>query len=334
MQGAVLVKLGSRTHAVLRPVLPSAAGVAAAWHHMLPPHQRPAASRHAVPRPLTRPAHPHAQAAKLLRDLQRRVAERRAASVAAAAAAAQLPGPEPFRVGVSGPPGAGKSSLIETLGCAMLEAGDRVAVLAIDPSSQASGGAILGDKTRMPRWAGGVGWVAEPGRHAPAFLCEVTRRRQRTAGGDVLRSSTPVPPCTHQPASLAPLCTPLCSACRLSSSPDAYVRPSPARGTLGGVARATFDAIIICEAAGYSKVGERVVRSRAGVLGHASPASVPSQSRSSSAHSGHALHAQAALPLPAGSLAGAGGDSGGGPERDGSAGPGGRICVGAAASGR
>ncbi|PRW61519.1 Methylmalonic aciduria type A mitochondrial [Chlorella sorokiniana] len=131
------------------------------------------------------------QAAKLLRELQRRVAERRAASVAAAAAAAQLPGPEPFRVGVSGPPGAGKSSLIETLGCAMLEAGDRVAVLAIDPSSQASGGAILGDKTRMQR---------------------------------------------------------------LSSSPDAYVRPSPARGTLGGVARATFDAIIICEAAGYSKV--------------------------------------------------------------------------------
>lgn len=98
---------------------------------------------------------------------------------------------EALRIGVSGPPGAGKSSLIETLGCSMLEAGDRVAVLAIDPSSQASGGAILGDKTRMGR---------------------------------------------------------------LSTSDDAYVRPSPARGTLGGVARATFDAILICEAAGYTKV--------------------------------------------------------------------------------
>lgn len=43
--------------------------------------------------------------------------------------------------------------------------------------------------------------------------------------------------------------------CRLSASLEAYVRPSPARGTLGGVARATFDAILICEAAGYSKVG-------------------------------------------------------------------------------
>ena len=100
------------------------------------------------------PTPPAPQAAKLLRELRKRVAERRAASVVAAQAAAQLPGPEPFRVGVSGPPGAGKSSLIETLGCAMLDQGDRVAVLAIDPSSQASGGAILGDKTRMPRWVG------------------------------------------------------------------------------------------------------------------------------------------------------------------------------------
>lgn len=56
-----------------------------------------------------------------------------------------------FRIGVSGPPGAGKSSLIETLGCALVDAGERVAVLAVDPSSDASGGAILGDKTRMAR---------------------------------------------------------------------------------------------------------------------------------------------------------------------------------------
>ncbi|EFN57561.1 hypothetical protein CHLNCDRAFT_21255 [Chlorella variabilis] len=120
-------------------------------------------------------------AAKLVRALRR---ERREA-------AAQSGGPEPFRIGVSGPPGAGKSSLIEALGVELLRAGERVAVLAIDPSSESSGGAILGDKTRMPR---------------------------------------------------------------LSASADAYVRPSPARGTLGGVARSTVDAISICEAAGYSKV--------------------------------------------------------------------------------
>jgi Methylmalonyl Co-A mutase-associated GTPase MeaB len=58
-----------------------------------------------------------------------------------------------LRVGVTGPPGVGKSSLIEALGCAMVGAAERVAVLAIDPSSERSGGAILGDKTRMPRSA-------------------------------------------------------------------------------------------------------------------------------------------------------------------------------------
>lgn len=160
------------------------------------------------------------QAAKLLRELQKRLTERRHEALARVQAARHdgshridsaplghgsaastggsgslgdllMAAGGPLRVGVSGPPGAGKSSLIETLGCSLLEAGERVAVLAVDPSSQASGGAILGDKTRMPR---------------------------------------------------------------LSSSPDAYVRPTPARGTLGGVARSTFDAIIICEAAGYTKV--------------------------------------------------------------------------------
>ncbi|KAI3432586.1 hypothetical protein D9Q98_004134 [Chlorella vulgaris] len=136
------------------------------------------------------------QAAKLLRELQKRLAERRESSGLSSSGSnstgSLLPlGAAPLRIGISGPPGAGKSSLIETLGCALVEEGERVAVLAIDPSSQASGGAILGDKTRMPR---------------------------------------------------------------LSASLEAYVRPSPARGTLGGVARATFDAILICEAAGYSKV--------------------------------------------------------------------------------
>ena len=75
-----------------------------------------------------------------------------------------------LRIGISGPPGVGKSSLIETWGCYLADHGHRVAVLAIDPSSVETGGAILGDKTRMAR---------------------------------------------------------------LSSHPAAYVRPSPARGTLG-----------------------------------------------------------------------------------------------------
>jgi LAO/AO transport system kinase len=98
---------------------------------------------------------------------------------------------EAFRIGISGPPGAGKSSLIEALGCEMVKEGHKVAVLAIDPSSKSSGGAILGDKTRMPT---------------------------------------------------------------LSNLPAAFVRPSPTRGTLGGVARATSDAVIIAEAAGYQRI--------------------------------------------------------------------------------
>ncbi|MEM9601714.1 MAG: methylmalonyl Co-A mutase-associated GTPase MeaB [Pseudomonadota bacterium] len=55
------------------------------------------------------------------------------------------------RVGLSGVPGVGKSSLIESLGTALCDAGERVSVLAVDPSSQRTGGSILGDKTRMPR---------------------------------------------------------------------------------------------------------------------------------------------------------------------------------------
>lgn len=54
-----------------------------------------------------------------------------------------------YRLGISGPPGAGKSSLIETLGLYLIEKGHRVAVLAIDPTSPTSGGSLLGDKTRM-----------------------------------------------------------------------------------------------------------------------------------------------------------------------------------------
>jgi LAO/AO transport system kinase len=96
-----------------------------------------------------------------------------------------------LRIGISGVPGVGKSSFIETFGMLLVERGLRVAVLAIDPSSQRSGGAILGDKTRMERLA----------HHAHAF-----------------------------------------------------VRPSPASGTLGGVAQQTRETLLACEAAGYNVV--------------------------------------------------------------------------------
>ena len=92
------------------------------------------------------------------------------------------------RLGVTGVPGSGKSTLIEALGLHAIGAGHRVAVLAVDPSSARSGGSILGDKTRM----------ADLGRH-----------------------------------------------------PDAFIRPSPASGTLGGVARRTREAMLLCEAAGF-----------------------------------------------------------------------------------
>lgn len=54
-----------------------------------------------------------------------------------------------LRIGISGPPGAGKSTFIDALGCRLVDQGQRVAVLAVDPSSRISGGSILGDKTRM-----------------------------------------------------------------------------------------------------------------------------------------------------------------------------------------
>jgi len=95
------------------------------------------------------------------------------------------------RVGVSGAPGAGKSTLIEALGLHLVDAGNRVAVLAVDPSSPRGGGAILGDKTRMG---------------------ELTRRD------------------------------------------EAFVRPSPTGGTLGGVTRRTREALLLCEAAGFDVV--------------------------------------------------------------------------------
>jgi len=95
------------------------------------------------------------------------------------------------RVGVSGVPGAGKSTFIEALGLHLIGQGHRVAVLAVDPSSAVSGGSILGDKTRMPR---------------------------------------------------------------LAAAAEAFIRPSPASGALGGVARHTREALLLCEAAGFDVV--------------------------------------------------------------------------------
>lgn len=114
-------------------------------------------------------------------------AERAEALLAALASA----GGGAIRVGISGTPGVGKSTLIEALGQQLVAAGHRVAVLAVDPTSPVAGGSILGDKTRMTQ---------------------------------------------------------------LAHSLRAYVRPSPARGLLGGLGWATPEAILLCEAAGYDVV--------------------------------------------------------------------------------
>lgn len=95
------------------------------------------------------------------------------------------------RVGISGVPGAGKSTSIDVFGLHVLKKGGKLAVLAIDPSSERSKGSILGDKTRMEK---------------------------------------------------------------LSVHPDAFIRPSPSAGSLGGVARKTRETIILCEAAGFDKI--------------------------------------------------------------------------------
>lgn len=96
------------------------------------------------------------------------------------------------RIGITGIPGVGKSSVIEALGTHLTrQRGEKVAVLAVDPSSQISGGSILGDKTRMES---------------------------------------------------------------LSTDDRAFIRPSPSGGELGGVARRTREAMLVCEAAGYTNI--------------------------------------------------------------------------------
>ena len=95
------------------------------------------------------------------------------------------------RIGITGVPGAGKSTSIDVFGLHVLKDGGKLAVLAIDPSSERTKGSILGDKTRMEK---------------------------------------------------------------LSQHPNAFIRPSPSAGSLGGVARKTRETIVLCEAAGYDNV--------------------------------------------------------------------------------
>jgi LAO/AO transport system kinase len=95
------------------------------------------------------------------------------------------------RIGITGVPGVGKSTFIEAMGKQITSQGKKLAVLAIDPSSERTKGSILGDKTRMED---------------------------------------------------------------LSIDPNAYIRPSPSAGSLGGVARKTRETIVLCEAAGFSHI--------------------------------------------------------------------------------
>jgi LAO/AO transport system kinase len=95
------------------------------------------------------------------------------------------------RIGITGVPGVGKSTFIETFGRMLTADGHKVAVLAVDPTSSRTGGSILGDKTRM---------------------------------------------------------------LELGRDPHAFIRPSPSAGTLGGVARATREAMVVCEAAGFDVI--------------------------------------------------------------------------------
>jgi len=96
------------------------------------------------------------------------------------------------RIGITGVPGVGKSTFLDTIGLYVIrERQEKLAVLSVDPSSPITGGSILGDKIRMEK---------------------------------------------------------------LSSEPNAFIRPSPSRGTLGGVARGTRETVLLCEAAGFQNI--------------------------------------------------------------------------------
>lgn len=100
-----------------------------------------------------------------------------------------------LRVGITGVPGAGKSTLIETLGCQLIDQGHRVAVLAVDPSSSVSGGSILGDKTRMEKLARREECFIRPSPSS-GTLGGVTRKSRETlmiceaAGFDIILVET------------------------------------------------------------------------------------------------------------------------------------------------
>tara|TARA_Y100000590_G_scaffold469529_1_gene657736 strand:+ start:187393 stop:188355 length:963 start_codon:yes stop_codon:yes gene_type:complete len=96
-----------------------------------------------------------------------------------------------YRIGITGTPGVGKSTFIESFGEYLISKGKKVAVLAVDPTSPKTGGSILGDKTRMEK---------------------------------------------------------------LANNPNAYIRPSPSGGNLGGVAQHTKETMILCEAAGFDTI--------------------------------------------------------------------------------
>ncbi len=96
-----------------------------------------------------------------------------------------------LRIGITGVPGAGKSSFIESFGTMLCQQGYKVAALAVDPTSTITGGSILGDKTRMQN---------------------------------------------------------------LSREPNCFIRPSPSKGTLGGVTRKSRETMLLCEAAGYDVI--------------------------------------------------------------------------------
>ena len=96
-----------------------------------------------------------------------------------------------LRIGITGSPGVGKSTFIEAFGMQLGKMGIKVAVLAVDPSSNLTGGSILGDKTRMEQ---------------------------------------------------------------LSNMPNVFIRPTPSKGELGGVAEQSFETILLCEKAGYEVI--------------------------------------------------------------------------------
>lgn len=131
-----------------------------------PPSARPGFVRPARPQPdaasLARMIHANdraalGQAVSLIESTQPRERALGHAVIAALRDALPPSAPPAIRVGVTGVPGAGKSTLIDRLGAHIVSGARRVGVLAVDPSSRVSGGSILGDKTRMPRLA------AEPG---------------------------------------------------------------------------------------------------------------------------------------------------------------------------